>query len=60
MPRTLEIQEIIEKIQELKPELATRFRVKEIGLFGSWIRGEQRLGSDIDLLVDFQEGAELF
>lgn len=30
--------------------------VQRLALFGSFVRGEQRSGSDVDLLVDFQEG----
>lgn len=29
-------------------------------MFGSFIRGEQSDVSDIDILVDFEEGADLF
>ncbi len=36
------------------------FGVKEVGLFGSYARSQQHETSDIDLLVDFQEGAENF
>lgn len=43
-----------------KEELRKKFKVKEINLFGSIIRGEQRKKSDIDILVDFEEGADLF
>lgn len=32
-----------------------RFGVKRLGLFGSFIRGEQKRGSDIDLLVELKE-----
>jgi len=34
--------------------------VREIALFGSFVRGEQDGASDIDVLVDFEEGADLF
>ena len=34
--------------------------MKGIGVFGSFIRGEQSDVSDIDILVDFEEGADLF
>jgi predicted nucleotidyltransferase len=34
--------------------------VRRIGLFGSFVRGEQRLGSDIDLLVEFASGRKTF
>jgi uncharacterized protein len=30
--------------------------VRRIGLFGSFVRGEQRPDSDIDLLVEFERG----
>lgn len=30
--------------------------MRQIALFGSFVRGEQRSGSDIDLLVDFEPG----
>ena len=52
-------EKIMERLRTLKPELAVCHKVKEIGLFGSFIRGEQRETSDIDLLVDFEEGADL-
>ena len=30
------------------------------GIFGSFARGEESESSDIDILVDFKEGADLF
>ena len=35
-------------------EALRKYSVKKIGLFGSYARGEQKRGSDIDLLVDFE------
>jgi predicted nucleotidyltransferase len=34
--------------------------VSRIGLFGSFVRGEQRPDSDIDLLVEFEVGKKTF
>jgi predicted nucleotidyltransferase len=34
--------------------------VKEIGVFGSFVREEQRKGSDVDLLVEFEEPIGIF
>jgi predicted nucleotidyltransferase len=34
------------------------FHIIRIGLFGSYARGDQNEGSDIDLLVEFEEGTE--
>jgi predicted nucleotidyltransferase len=38
-----------------KKELEQRFHVREIGVFGSFARGEQAEGSDIDILVSFAQ-----
>lgn len=37
----------------LKPELYNQFGVSEIGVFGSFVRREERPDSDIDVLVSF-------
>lgn len=50
-------------ITVLRRELGTlrkKYNVKVIGLFGSFVRGEQKKGSDIDLLVEFREPIGLF
>ncbi len=52
--------EILETLTRLNSELRKTFRVRRIGLFGSFARQEQRPDSDIDLLVDFSEDADLF
>jgi predicted nucleotidyltransferase len=36
------------------------FGVKRIGVFGSVIRGDTKGGSDVDILVEFEEGDENF
>lgn len=43
-----------------KGELRERFGVKDIGVFGSYVKGEQRKGSDVDVLVEFEEPVGLF
>ena len=40
--------------------LAEQFKVNNIGIFGSFVRGEQHENSDIDILVDFEDDADLF
>ena len=42
------------------PEIKTRFRIKNIGVFGSQIRGEANKKSDIDILVEFENGYKTF
>ncbi len=44
----------------LKEEISERYKVREIGLFGSVVRGEEKETSDLDILVDFKEDADLF
>jgi hypothetical protein len=36
-------------------DILLKYKVREIGLFGSFVRGEQVDRSDIDLIVDFEE-----
>ena len=40
-------------LREHKPELARRFGVVDIALFGSTVRGQARPDSDVDILVGF-------
>lgn len=47
------IQEIERKREKLKAK-----GVKKIGLFGSYLKGTQKRGSDIDLLVSVDKGKE--
>lgn len=53
------IEEIKPKLEELKPILKEKFKVESIGLFGSYLRGEEKEESDLDILVDFQEPISL-
>ena len=51
---------ILGRLDELLAELKKNYKVKEIGLFGSVVRNEYKTGSDIDFLVEFEKGADLF
>jgi len=52
-------EESLKVLKSLRGELK-KFKVREIGIFGSVVRGEQKQGSDIDVLVDFADDADLF
>lgn len=54
------VSEIKNVLEQQKRVLAERFSVKEIGVFGSYVRGEQKEGSDIDILVEFSEPVGFF
>ena len=53
----------LEAIQKLltehKEELLEKYSLRETGIFGSYIRGEQKEVSDLDLLVEFDENARI-
>ena len=56
----MEVQQLLEKLRELKPVLAARYHVREVSLFGSLARQSAKASSDIDLLVEFEKEADLF
>ena len=53
MSEQKEIEEIEEVLKRYKPLLREKFKVKGIGVFGSYVRGEQSEKSDVDILVEF-------
>jgi len=38
-----------------KKDLEEKFNVEELSVFGSYVRNEQGLKSDVDILIDFRE-----
>ena len=52
-------QEIFNMLYQSRSQLR-KLGVKRIGLFGSFLRGEQRNSSDIDLLVEFEPQKKTF
>lgn len=52
-----------EKIRQLAPQLikiAQKYGITRIYVFGSVVRGESTPQSDVDFLIEMQEGASLF
>ena len=54
------LNKVRKTLAEHKVELGEKFKVKEIGVFGSYARKEQKRQSDVDILVDFYETIDLF
>ncbi len=54
------VQDISRTLFQHKTELKDKFKVKTIGVFGSYVRGEQKCNSDVDVLVEFEEPVGLF
>jgi predicted nucleotidyltransferase len=50
---------IRKRLEELKPILKEKFQVETIGVFGSYVRGEQTKKSDVDVLVEFGKDAHV-
>ncbi|WP_406660396.1 nucleotidyltransferase family protein [Methanolobus sp. ZRKC3] len=47
-------------LKEHENVVKERFGVKKIGIFGSFARKEAHSGSDVDILVEFEEGKKTF
>ncbi len=51
---------ILKILADLKGEIRQKYKAQVKGIFGSYARDEQKDTSDIDILVDFEEDADLF
>jgi hypothetical protein len=47
-------------LEENKDTIRDKFKVDEIGIFGSYVKGEQTDESDVDILVTFREPIDFF
>jgi predicted nucleotidyltransferase len=54
------VKEIKSILSKHKEGLMKMYKIKELGIFGSYVRGEQKRGSDIDILVEFDEIPDIF
>jgi len=53
------IEEIKQNLSALKQEMHDLYHVREIGIFGSRVRGEQKAESDLDVYVDYEKTPSL-
>jgi uncharacterized protein with HEPN domain/predicted nucleotidyltransferase len=49
----------VRRLRSQLPELREKYHVKSLGVFGSFVRNEQKPRSDLDVLVEFDEAADL-
>ncbi len=54
------ISTIVKMLRLHDTDVREKFKITEIGVFGSYVRGEQREDSDIDILVEFEKGYKTF
>ena len=50
----MDTNEIISKLQCIKPHLQREYAVKTVGLFGSFAAGTYTDSSDVDIMVEFE------
>jgi len=55
----MNLKEIKEILANHREELKERFRVKEMGIFGSYAKGEQTEESDLDMIVEVEDEESL-
>lgn len=53
------LEEITRILDAEKAHLAERYGIKQLGVFGSYVRGEQRPDSDLDLLLELERPARI-
>ncbi len=53
-------EEIFSQLSDLKKELAKKYSVKKIGIFGSFARDDANERSDVDILVEYNESPGFF
>lgn len=54
------LEEIEKILKENEAILKEKFNVKELAIFGSYVRSEQNNKSDVDILVEFYKPPDLF
>jgi predicted nucleotidyltransferase len=60
MNKVSNLSDLKDPLQKLYPKLKEKYGVKKLGIFGSYVRNEQREDSDLDILVAFEEVPGLF
>lgn len=53
MANKLQIETIVKSLKEYIPEIKDQYKIQQLGIFGSYVRGEETENSDIDILVEF-------
>ena len=53
------IEEIKNILDRAKSNLHQKYHICELGIFGSYARGEQQENSDVDILIDYTDAPSL-
>jgi len=52
MAHAMTLSEIKQILRAHRPHLAEKYGVVDVGVFGSYVRNEQRADSDVDILIE--------
>jgi predicted nucleotidyltransferase len=55
----VDTEEIISHIRKLNPTIEKKYKAKVKSIFGSYVRGDENPESDLDVLVEFKDNANL-
>lgn len=59
MSRHLDLEQSVDMLRRHLSDLEERFDVQSLGVFGSYVRHEEREDSDFDILVSFRKAPSL-
>lgn len=54
------LEDLKKTLEDLEDVIDREYKAKILGIFGSYVRGEETSESDLDVLVRFKDGATLF
>lgn len=57
--KPINLERITNVLREHKLELKEKYGIKEIGIFGSYVRKDQKKDSDLDILVEFEKDTKM-
>lgn len=58
--KMIQLEKVRLILENHKAEMMKKYKVKEIGIFGSYVKNLQNKNSDLDILVDFSEPISFF
>lgn len=53
------VDELKKTLKSHESILKDKYGIREIGIFGSYVKGKAKKSSDLDILVDFQKDADI-
>jgi uncharacterized protein len=60
MKTTRKFDDLLAELKDMLPRLTAQYHIRTLEVFGSFVRGDERKNSDLDLLVTFDDVPTLF